>query len=958
MRKFYLLVVAMLAGFVAMAGNTWELTDDNEIVVAYNAGGSNWQAGSTDVVSEAMNAATGTLPDGWTPALGESITFTISGIPSHSGKFQFALIDERQEADWYTEMSKTYVSMNVVKGEKFELSGKLTIDNVDKSREGNEVALTAPGIVLAFTPYDDDLDAPDPFTLTDAAFEAIFAEALYLPDGAIAVDPAPEALDVEGHYKYEREESLSTVVDVETGKWFNVTIEGKPTTDVFNMQIAFADIVQTKDGNWWHELTQITPFAQDIAKYDAFKCQFSIPVEAVVAESDFMDEYAFHNFRCSLLFLTNVAAEEGSLVIEDYRLTVTAGDKAYDDPRYGVVLYNVSLFFPNYWYDYGTLNGDGYYEEGETIEISATPNFGYKFVKWNDDNTDNPRTITVTSDMEFTAYFEQTAYDFMVDGIGYVITEEGEVAVTYTSGYYYYDAQSDYSGDIVIPSSVTFNDVEYAVTSISDRAFKGSEGMTSITIPNSVTSIGSNAFEGCTGLTSISIPKGLDLSNAGLEFIVNGVKYNVINEKEVKVANNSYTGDVVIPSTVSAFGTTYSVTTIGREAFYGCEGLTSVTIPDGVTTIAPEAFSSSSISSLTIPESVTEIGYSAFSWCKKLTAITILNKDVTFDGSPFYGCDSLKEYYGPAEPFNYYDSDYGYEMPEMTCSAFEKITFTTGSLERVGFEVVSKSSRTLKELDLSATSNTEIPEITFANFYKLDKVVLPSKLESVGFKAFDGCMALKEVSIPATVTTIGNSAFEDCRKMEKLTFEGADSEEATCSIESIGDWAFYNCHNLKSVVIPEGVTSLGDAAFYGCAYMENLELPSTLKSMGDNCFALCENLKSLSVSADVPPTLFEKSFYNVDRTIPVSVPEASLKAYEEAEYWNEFIHLKASEAPTAIVAVEESAAVSIANGTVFVNGEAPAFVVTITGQKIANANLKAGVYFVVVDGFTTKVLVK
>ena len=630
-------------------------------------------------------------------------------------------------------------------------------------------------------------------------------------------------------------------------------------------------------------------------------------------------------------------------------------------PKYGTnnaVLYNVSLFFVNHWYDYGTLNGGGQYEEGETIEISATPNFGYKFVKWNDDNTDNPRTITVTSDMEFTAYFEQTAYDFMVDGIGYARNGEGEVAVTYTSGYYYYDAQSDYSGDIVIPLSVTFNDVEYAVTSISDRAFKGSEGMTSITIPNSVTSIGSNAFEGCTGLTSISIPKGLDLSNAGLEFIVNGVKYNIINEKEVKVANNFYTGDVVISSTVSAFGTTYSVTTIGREAFYGCEGLTSVTIPDGVTTIAPEAFSSSSISSLTIPESVTEIGYSAFSWCKKLTAITILNEDVTFDGSPFYGCDSLKEYYGPAEPFNYYDSDYGYEMPEMTCSAFEKITFTTGLLERVGFEVVSKSSRTLKELDMSATSNTEIPEMTFANFYKLDKVVLPSKLESVGFKAFDGCMAIKEISIPATVTTIGNSAFEDCRKMEKLIFEGADSEEATCSVESIGDWAFYNCHNLKSVTIPEGVTSLGDAAFYGCAYMENLELPSTLKSMGDNCFALCENLKSLSVSAGVPPTLFEKSFYNVDRTIPVSVPEASLKAYEEAEYWNEFIQLKASEDPTAIVAVEESASISIANGTVFVNGEAPAFVVTITGQKIANANLKAGVYFVVVDGKTVGVSVR
>jgi len=336
MKKVFLLLASALMGVAAFAGNTWELTDSKEIVVAYNSGGNNWQAGSTDVVNEAMTAATGTLADGWTPALGESITFTISGIPSHSGKFQFALIDERQEADWYTEMSKTYVSMNVVKGEKFELSGKLTIDNVDQARESGEVALTAPGIVLSFVPSEGDLENPDPFTLTEAAYDAIFEEALSLPDGAIAVDPAQEAQDAEGHYKYERKESLSTVTAVEAGKWFNVTVEGKPTTDIFNMQIVFADNVQTKDENWWHELTKYTAFAQNKAKGAAFKCQFSIPVEAVVAESDFMDEAASHDFRCSLLFLTNAAAEEGSLVIEDYKLTVNAGEKTFDEPNLAV----------------------------------------------------------------------------------------------------------------------------------------------------------------------------------------------------------------------------------------------------------------------------------------------------------------------------------------------------------------------------------------------------------------------------------------------------------------------------------------------------------------------------------------------------------------------------------------------------------------------------------------------
>ena len=334
MKKVFLLLASALMGVAAFAGNTWELTDNKEVVVAYNASGSNWQAGNTEVVSDAMTEATSTLATAWKPAVGESITFTISGIPSHTGKFQFALIDETQEADWYTEMSHTYVTKEVVAGEKFELSGKLTIENNSKSREGNDVELLSPGIVLSFAPATDaGLVSPDPFTLTEASVEALFEEALSLPDGAIAVDPAQEAQDAEGHYKYERKESLSTVTAVEAGKWFNVVVEGKPTTDVFNMQIVFADNVQTKDENWWHELTKYTAFAQNKAKGAAFKCQFSIPIEAVVADEDIKDpEASNHDFRCSLLFLTNEAAEEGSLVIEDYKLTVNAGDKAYDEP--------------------------------------------------------------------------------------------------------------------------------------------------------------------------------------------------------------------------------------------------------------------------------------------------------------------------------------------------------------------------------------------------------------------------------------------------------------------------------------------------------------------------------------------------------------------------------------------------------------------------------------------------
>jgi len=311
-----------------------------------------------------------------------------------------------------------------------------------------------------------------------------------------------------------------------------------------------------------------------------------------------------------------------------------------------------------------------------------------------------------------------------------------------------------------------------------------------------------------------------------------------------------------------------------------------------------------------------------------------------------------------------FDYDYNQIMP------LRSITITNGELTDKHLENLRYSRGTLQHLDMENVTNTRLPAMALENLYKLQSAVLPRIMEEIPYKFMSECVMLQAIEIPSSVTNINDRAFEDCRSLGSVVFNTETGNPDLSNLNYIGNWAFYNCHNLTEITVPEGVTEIGLAAFYGCTYLEALSLSSTVRSIGDNSFAKCSKLKSISISAEMPPFIAAKTFYDVSRQIPVTVPENSINYYATHIYWSEFVSLYEAGDPNAIMGNDQRA-YKIFNNNNQISIENPALlsvtVYDVNGRIIdnnhstlaspsINIDVPKGIYIVLIGNESVKVV--
>ena len=416
----------------------------------------------------------------------------------------------------------------------------------------------------------------------------------------------------------------------------------------------------------------------------------------------------------------------------------------------------------------------------------------------------------------------------------------------------------DISQDTLIayPGAKTSFNILSSTTTIYYEAVAGCNNLTSITIPNNITSILDQAFCACSGLTSISIPSSVTYIG-GLPFVF----CNSLNSINVASGNTHYS---------SIDGVLYNYT---RDTLIQCPGAkTSVTIPNGVTTIAESAFAGcSSLTSITIPNSVTSIEWVAFQGCSSLTSITIPNSVTSISQFAFNGCSSLASI-NVASGNTHYSS-------------------TDGALYNYAQDTLILCPEAKSSINIP-NGVTCIKGYAFRYCIGLTSIPIPSSVTYINVNAaFEGCDALTSINVASGNTrysSIDGVLYNHAQDSLLKCPRGKNSVSMPNSLTCIYRGAFSECKNLTSITIPNSVRIIDEIAFKMCSNLTSVTIGNSVHSIDWWAFHGCDSLSSIVSLATYAPRINPAAFPSANNC-RLTVPCGSLGAYT-ASTWNELFN--------------------------------------------------------------------
>ncbi len=278
-----------------------------------------------------------------------------------------------------------------------------------------------------------------------------------------------------------------------------------------------------------------------------------------------------------------------------------------------------------------------------------------------------------------------------------------------------------------------------------------------------------------------------------------------------------------------------TLTSIGEQAFYNCTALKSVEFPRSLVSIGVGAFYSTALENIILPSSLTTIGDGAFSGCSQLATIEFSeHSSLTSIGEDaFHGCTALKSIILPSSL-----TTIGNEVFS-GCSQLTTIEFAEhSSLTSIG-DYAFNGCRALKSVEFPK-SLVSIGSEAFYDCGSLQTVSFGENVEEIGVKAFFNCTALENIILPSSLTTIGNYAFSGCSQLATIEF----AEHS--SLTSIGEYAFKSCTALKSVGFMKSLVSIGRNAFYGCGSLQTISFGENVEEIGERAFYGCTALENIT----------------------------------------------------------------------------------------------------------------